>query len=135
MRRSMRRFVGVTCSGSVVVLLATTLVVLGVGDRPAPAPGAAERPLVAGADAEPVAATGPAPRVELSEPEVELPRIVGGSPAIRLLGDQLDDAALLNDLTPSTLRQVLRNDDSARLDTRGRMFYADPVVTSTSNGA
>jgi hypothetical protein len=64
--------------------------------------------------------------VELSDLEVELPRQANGRTALRLLGDQVADAAGLNDLPVAELREILRTDDSAWLTTEGRLFYREP---------
>lgn len=60
---------------------------------------------------------------------VELPRPVRGATAIRLLGDQLDEAAALNDVTEEELVELLSTDVTVWLDPDGFAFYKDePAV-------
>ena len=57
--------------------------------------------------------------------EPSLPRSAHGQQAIRLLGNQLDEAAALNGWTTAQLRSVLANDSTAWVDRTGRVFYKD----------
>ena len=61
---------------------------------------------------------------------VDLPRPARGATAIRLLGEQLDVAAALNDLTQPELVEMLRLDDSVWLDTEGIVFYKDETAVA-----
>ncbi|WP_244928247.1 fibronectin type III domain-containing protein [Nocardioides sp. W7] len=89
----------------------------------APGPGASSLA------ADPAAPTGPGQGpVRLSTPSVELPRQANGRTALRLLGEQVDEAASLNGLPEARLREVLRTDDTAWLSTEGRLFYREPVA-------
>jgi hypothetical protein len=60
----------------------------------------------------------------------DLPHTAHGQQAIRLLGDQLDEAAALNGWSAAKLRDVLRTDPTAWVDTDGRVFYVEPVATA-----
>lgn len=79
----------------------------------------------------PTAAASPAPaRVHAASPikslgRVELPRPVRGATAIRLLGDQFDEAAALNDVTEADLVDLLRTDPTAWVDRGGAVFFKD----------
>jgi hypothetical protein len=71
---------------------------------------------------------------------VVLPRPVRGATAIRLLGDELDEAAFLNDVTTADLVALLRSDATAWVDTAGAVFFKDesspaPATESLSAGA
>ena len=61
---------------------------------------------------------------------VELPRPVRGATAVRLLGDQLDEAAALNDVTEAKLVEMLRSDPTVWLDSDGFVFYKDEVAVA-----
>lgn len=61
---------------------------------------------------------------------VDLPRPVRGSTAIRLLDDQLDEAAALNDLTEAKLVELLRSDPTVWLDSDGAVFFKDEVAAA-----
>ncbi len=62
--------------------------------------------------------------------EPSLPHAANGQEAIRLLGNQLDEAAALNGLTPARLREVLSSDPTAWVDPTARVYYVEPVATS-----
>lgn len=71
---------------------------------------------------------------------VELPRPVRGATAVRLLGDQLDEAAALNDVTETKLVELLRTDPTVWLDSAGFVFFKDepaiaPAVDPVSAAA
>ncbi|TIC81622.1 fibronectin type III domain-containing protein [Nocardioides sp. GY 10127] len=51
-----------------------------------------------------------------------------GARAVRLLGDDLADAADLNGMTAADLRSTLRTDDTAWVDTDGHVFYRDTLA-------
>ena len=70
-----------------------------------------------------VATAGPS-----SASDPSLPHAAHGSQAIRLLGDQLDEAAALNGLTPARLREVLSSDPTAWVDPTARVYYVEPVA-------
>ena len=57
--------------------------------------------------------------------QVDLPRAVRGATAIRLLGDQVDEAAALNDTTTDALVDLLLSDRTAWLDPEGAVFFKD----------
>jgi hypothetical protein len=54
-----------------------------------------------------------------------LPRSLGGRTALDALGDDVDEAARLNGMSPEELTRALTEDSSARLDRGGRMFHVD----------
>ncbi len=61
--------------------------------------------------------------------DVELSRPLRGERAVRELGDQLDEAAALNDLTEAELTELLTTDPTAWLDRDGYVFFKDePAV-------
>jgi hypothetical protein len=69
--------------------------------------------------------------------EPSLPHSAHGQQAIRLLGDQLDEAAARNGWTPAQLRNALATDSTAWVDRTGRVFYKDlpaPPVSDTPDG-
>ena len=65
--------------------------------------------------------------------EVELPRPVRGANALRLLGDQLDEAAALNDLSEERLTELLTTDRSVWLDDSGAVFFKDEVALAPAD--
>lgn len=69
----------------------------------------------------PLPGTGPPPA------RVDLPDEAHGQRALRLLGDQVSEAARLNGLGPGRLRELLASDPSAWLATSGLLHYKDPV--------
>ncbi|WP_139175514.1 Ig-like domain repeat protein [Nocardioides lianchengensis] len=68
------------------------------------------------------------PTLTLDADLVELPRPVKGRTALRLLDDQVDEAAELNGVSTAQLRDVLRTDDTAWLTTGGLLHFKEPVV-------
>jgi hypothetical protein len=48
-----------------------------------------------------------------------------GTSAVRALGSNLDEAAAVNDMSVTELKQTLLDDDSAWLSTGGKIFYAE----------
>ncbi len=66
----------------------------------------------------------------LVEAGVELPRPVRGATAVRLLDDQLGEAAALNDVSEDALVGLLTSDPAAWLDPDGVVFFKDEVATA-----
>ena len=64
--------------------------------------------------------------------EPSLPHSAHGQQAIRLLGNELDEAAALNGWTTAQLRSVLANDSTAWVDRAGRVFYKDLPAPAAS---
>ena len=60
-------------------------------------------------------------------PRVQLPDEASGRRAVRLLGDQISEAARLNDLTTRGLRDLLLEDPSAWVATTGQVHFKDPL--------
>ncbi|MCW2853520.1 MAG: Fibronectin type domain protein, partial [Nocardioides sp.] len=73
-------------------------------------------------------ATVPPVDANYGDTSVELPRPVHGATAVRLLGEQVDEAAALNDLDSDELVELLREDPTAWLDAEGLLFYKDVAV-------
>ena len=67
--------------------------------------------------------------------EPKLPHATHGQQAIQLLGDDLADAAALNGMSASQLRQVLRQDSTAWLDENAHMYYVEPVAPAAPEGS
>jgi len=67
--------------------------------------------------------------------EVELPRPARGDAAVRLLADQVDEAAEVNDLAAGELVELLQDDPSAWLATDGRLHYKEPLPGPDATGA
>ncbi len=65
--------------------------------------------------------------------EVELPRPVRGANAVRLLDDQLDEAAALNDMSEAELTELLTTDRSVWLDLDGVVFFKDATAIAPAN--
>src|SRR4051794_14801524 len=61
---------------------------------------------------------------------VVLPRAVHGDTAVRLLADQLDEAAAANDMSTSELTELLTTDPSAWVDTSGAVFFKDGTAVA-----
>ena len=78
----------------------------------------------------PVGCSAPPTPGRIVAAEPSLPHAAHGQQAIRLLGDQLDEAAALNGLTPAKLREVLSSDPTAWVDPTARVYYVEPVATS-----
>jgi fibronectin type III domain protein/reprolysin-like metallo-peptidase family M12B len=76
-------------------------------------------------------ATGPS----ASTPDLDLDHPVRGATAIRLLDDQLDEAAQSNGLTTRAMSSMLQSDPTAWVDTDGKVFFKEPVVPSAAAGA
>ncbi|WP_193611590.1 Ig-like domain repeat protein [Nocardioides lijunqiniae] len=74
--------------------------------------------------------SGTVPDVDANygDTSVDLPRPVHGATAIRLLGEQVDEAAALNDLETDELVDLLRTDPTAWLDAEGLVFFKDVAV-------
>ncbi|MDR7253410.1 hypothetical protein J2X46_002395 [Nocardioides sp. BE266] len=69
----------------------------------------------------------PAGTTRLAEPHL-LDEPARGAAAIRELGDDLQVAAVRNDLGTSELRDLLRTDRTAWLDVDGRVHFVDPAA-------
>ena len=67
--------------------------------------------------------------------DVELPRTVRGETAVRLLGEQVDEAAALNGLEADELVDLLREDPAVWLSSQGRAYYRDPAPEHAAGGA
>lgn len=65
--------------------------------------------------------------------EVELPRPVRGAHALRLLGEELDEAAARNDLSEAGLTELLTTDRSAWLDVAGAVFFKDEAALAPAS--
>ncbi|WP_345523768.1 Ig-like domain repeat protein [Nocardioides conyzicola] len=65
--------------------------------------------------------------------DVDLPRPVHGAAAVRLLGDDLDEAAALNDLSTGELVDLLSTDATAWVDQDGMVFFKDAVLDAPSD--
>jgi hypothetical protein len=84
------------------------------------------------------AATAPAPGDSAADtsatpdstPDLDLDHPVRGATAIRLLDDQLDEAARSNGLTTGALSSLLDTDASAWVDTDGKVFFKEPTAPS-----
>lgn len=75
------------------------------------------------------AATQPVDRLtDASAAEVDLARPARGATALRMLGDQVDDAARLNGLTTPELTALLREDATAWLGQDGYVEYHEPAA-------
>ena len=120
MRRPVGRLVG-----AVVPLSLTLALVAGGAAAAVGASTPAQDPATPATSTVKIGALGAAATVV--DPTVDLPRPVRGATAIRLLGDQVDDAAAINDMRPRALKALLSNDPSAWLTQDGRLFYKDPL--------
>ena len=65
--------------------------------------------------------------------EVELPRPVRGANAVRLLDDQLDEAASRNDMAAAELSDLLTTDASAWVDATGAVFFKEETATAPAH--
>ena len=113
---------GATFTLSVVLSLAVGADVPAAAEAPAAAPRASASP-------DEATTLGQADRRSAAA-KVRLPRPARGAHAVRLLGDQLDEAAARNDLTEGELTELLTTDPSAWIDTRGVVFYKDEVASA-----
>lgn len=64
---------------------------------------------------------------------VELPRPVRGANAVRLLADQLDEAAARNEMSGVELTDLLTTDPTAWIDTAGAVFFKEGVATAPAD--
>ncbi len=111
---------GVVTSGPAVAL----------AERQAPAKASTEASSTSAATAWPAAKATevrvrPTRGAEADAPTVDLPHPVHGATAVRLLAEQVDEVAALNDTTSNELIALLRADASVWLDTDGAAFYKD----------
>ena len=60
-------------------------------------------------------------------PEVNLPAPTNGEEAIARLGDTLPAVAAWYGMTPAEFVHLLRNDNTAWIDVKGRVFYIEPL--------
>ncbi|HXH78643.1 Ig-like domain repeat protein [Nocardioides sp.] len=139
MRRLAGSRVGASFSLALVLAAAMTTGVPAAAGASAPgetqpAGSAAPDPATPASVDEPVASGVRARRISTAQARraarVELPRPVRGAAAIRLLGDQLDEAAALNELTGARLIELLDTDSSVWVDTAGAVFYKDEVTVA-----
>ncbi|MCW2851469.1 MAG: hypothetical protein JWM84_1133, partial [Nocardioides sp.] len=144
MRRRTGRRPGVMVVAPLILGLLAFAPEIPTSAAPAPSPASATDVAGSGAPAEAAAATATATAAERASgdkitrgdadprrPEVDLPRPVHGDTAIRLLGDQLDEAAVLNKMPADGLVELLSTDGTAWLDSGGRLFYKDPAELSS----
>ncbi len=73
------------------------------------------------------------PTAHGSDRTVELPRPVHGATAVRLLDDQLDEAAASNDMSAAELTELLTTDPSAWVDTAGAVFFKEGVAPAPAD--
>ncbi|MEO6511149.1 MAG: zinc-dependent metalloprotease family protein, partial [Nocardioides sp.] len=73
------------------------------------------------------------PSADSTDPAVELPRPVRGATAVRLLGDQLDEAAASNNMSAAELTDLLTTDPSAWVDTTGAVFFKEGVAPAPAD--
>ncbi|SEB53677.1 Ig-like domain (group 3) [Nocardioides exalbidus] len=66
--------------------------------------------------------------------DVDLPRPARGASAVRLLGDQVDEAAALNGMTGPELDELLTTDRTAWLDLAGRVFFKENGFSAPATG-
>ena len=68
-----------------------------------------------------------------SFPDISLPVQAQGQKAIHLLGDKLPDLAKAYNMTTAQFARTLREDRSAWIDKKGRLFYIDNEAVSTGD--
>ncbi|GAA4716623.1 hypothetical protein GCM10023349_40490 [Nocardioides conyzicola] len=107
--------IGAPSTGGALQAVTTAAAATKTVGAPAARPTYTARPLSAAA-------------AEAARADVALPRPVHGARAVRLLGDRVDEAAALNEMSSDELVRLLSSDPSAWVDSEGAVFYRDPVV-------
>ncbi len=137
MRRSWGALSGCVISLSLVLSMTTASIADGGVGTSDPAAGVAPDPAVAEVpqvkDDEEITLRRLPASAQAVASSVDLPRPAHGAAAVRLLGDELDEAAAANDMAPDDLLELLRADSTAWLDTDGRLFYKDLTADAPSD--